>query len=291
MKKILSQEPVIKSRTVLTVAAYFFALFLCFAGSLFIRARELGFPHLILLQLVAFFLPLMLYKLSEVGREESLSLYPFKAVFLPKIFLWVLALSLIFFALHVFFDESLTLYGASFHTPKDVYGWVMFLLAFVILPSFGEELLLRGAWQDCVEKSHPFGSVFASAIMSAAFGFRPFACAFLLLSGACSALIKMQSSSSYASLLFSLLLRSSVLLAVPMVPTEAISPTARMITATISLVLGVVCVFFAFDKNAHRSFLKKTQAARDASQKAKLFALSALVAFLGVGFIFLRFAF
>ncbi len=288
MKKILSHEPIIKSRMPLIAAAYVFALLFSFFASYFVYRQNLGFVHFALLQFIAFLLPLILYKQAEVGRGVNFSLVACKPSFIPRLLLWILGISLISFGLYAFFLKPLTLYGASFAWPTTGADFGMLIISFVFLPTVCEELLIRGAWQTEVEKESVFGTVLVSALMSASFGFQPYACLYLFLSGIFAAMVKLQSGSTYASLIFSLLWRAVFLLAIPLIPIATLPLSWRFALAAASFVLGIIALFFAFDRKAWRLARDRVNEENSGSLSA-VYVLCALAVTLSVSLLLLRF--
>ncbi len=289
MKKVFSQEPVLKSRMTLVVAVYIFSVLFSFFGAYFIYRQNLGYPHLVLLQLVAFLLPLLLYKLTETGRGTDFSLVRFRPIFMSKLILWFVSLSLIAFSIYVLTAKPLTLFGATFLARSGVGEWGKFLLSFVLVPSVAEEILIRGAWQQEAEKRNLLGAVIVSALMSASFGFLPISCLYLLISGFGAAMVRVQSDSVCASILLSLFWRGVFYLFFPLMPLGSLSLLPRVGLAIISFLIGILVLFFALDRKERKELRSKKASSSEEGSGVLLGLFGAVVVVLAGSLVLFRF--
>ena len=248
MEKIQLRERYLKSKTALSTSVYLFSLLFSYFGSRFIRQTELSYPHKILLPIIAFFLPLLLYAQSEVGtaaRKEKKSLF---ISYTPRLLLWFLGLLFASAAVFLVFGKGLAVYGFSFSFGSDPLSVVSGVLAFVLLPSLFEELMLRGAWQGHAQEKSFLGAVIASSLMTAAYGFELVSCLYLLIGGAVFAIVKAQCGSTQATVWLAVLWRGVLLMLLPLVGEWLLALPKRPLWIVLAAALALLCFFFAFKK-------------------------------------------
>ena len=242
------RERYLKSKTALSTSVYLFSLLFSYLGSHFIKRAGLSYPHMVLLPIIAFFLPLLLYAQSEVGTAVSKEKKSLFVSYLPRLPLWLLGLLFASAAVFLAFGKGLAVYGTTFSFENDPLSFVSGALALILLPSLFEELTLRGAWQGHSQEKSPLGAVIASALMTAAYGFDLVSCLYLLIGGAVFATVKAQCGSTHATVWLALLWRGVLLVLLPFVGEWLLALPKRPLWLVLAAVLALLCFFFALKK-------------------------------------------
>ena len=248
MEKMQLRERYLKSKTALSTSAYLFSVLFSYLGSHFIQRVGFSYPHMVLLPIIAFFLPLLLYAQSEVGTVIGKEKKPFSTSYIPRLLLWLLGLLFGSAAVFLAFEKGLTVYGVPFSIGSDPFSFVSGALAFILLPSLFEELMLRGAWQGNAQEKCPLGAIIASALMTSVYGFDLVSCLYLLIGGVVFAVVKAQCGSTHATVWLALLWRGVLLTLLPLVGEWLLALPKRPLWIVLAAALALLCFFFAFKR-------------------------------------------
>ena len=282
MKKMLLTYRFLKSKSALCTAIYFFAFLFCFFGIRYIHAHSLGEIFVAVMLLMAFFLPLMLYKQTEAGKRSNIGFNAFSPQYLSRGMLCLVGLSFISFAIYTFFCARMTFLGILLPSPADAGEYARFLMAYILIPVLAEELVLRGAWQGADGDNSAVGTVILSGVMTASFGFDLFSFFYLLLFGLCASLLRWQSGSVWPGVLVGFVWRVGMLLLLPLFDPFVLPFPVRVVILCVGIVLGTGLVFLSVNRNAVKD---RVYFSADTKKiKPHLFALLTL-AVLGLSFV------
>ena len=158
------------NRTFLLYFTYVISFLLLF-GLRFLysgAASEHTYAVMLAAMLLALYLPVLFFLQSEGGKGADIGLGKLRKRYALPFFLFLIGSFFMGAAgatLYSLFHKSLSVYGVGF--PESFSG--VYLLLFVLVPSFGEEFLCRGLLQTRLAGGGVLISVFCSAWLSAAF--------------------------------------------------------------------------------------------------------------------------
>lgn len=278
----------VENRLFLLLSMYAVSFLLCFLLSALMPAKgENLYLLLLLLSLVAHYLPLLFFLRSEEGRHASLGMTRVKKAFLPELFLLCAAAFLLGTGGALFYHARIF--------PTALYGTVPFprefsflsFLALVLFSSFCEELLVRGALQTYFRSFGSVTALFASACFSAAFGFSLLSLPFWLLMGAVCAVARDRTATLFSSLACAVLGRLGIYLASLSVWQSVCDAVGTVLFSLLLVGAAVLCVVCALVAGRHK---KKQRGYVEADGGKQRFAvvLSAMAALgLSIGASFL----